>query len=118
MERKAESKLAAFTERVCRIAAAIPAGRLMSYGMLAACAGNPRGARQVARILHSLSRKRRLPWHRIVNRQGRISLPLDSGGRRQQQLLAREGLLPNASGVFDLQARQWQPDGVPEAAGH
>ena len=56
-----------FTERVIQIIQSIPAGRVMTYGQVAAAAGNRRGARQVARILHTMSQKHALPWHRIIN---------------------------------------------------
>ena len=46
----------------------------MTYGQVAAAAGSPRGARQVVRVLHSMSEKYGLPWHRIINVQGEISL--------------------------------------------
>ncbi|HEX5563862.1 MAG TPA: MGMT family protein, partial [Sporosarcina sp.] len=64
-----------FTERVVQIIRDIPAGKVMTYGQVAAAAGNPRGARQVVRVLHSMSAKYDLPWHRIVNAQGGISTP-------------------------------------------
>ena len=50
-----------FTKQVVAIIAAIPEGKVMTYGQIAAHAGSPRAARQVVRILHSMSRKERLP---------------------------------------------------------
>lgn len=61
-----------FTARVLQIILLIPEGKVMTYGQIAAEAGSPRGARQVVRILHTLSQKHRLPWHRVVNRLGRL----------------------------------------------
>src|SRR5699024_12383361 len=52
----------------------IPEGRVMTYGQIARLAGTPRGARQVARILHSMSRKHHLPWHRVINVQGKLTI--------------------------------------------
>ena len=66
-----------FTERVIRIIQGIPAGQVMTYGQVAAAAGSPRGARQVVRVLHSMSEKYELPWHRIINVQGEISFTAD-----------------------------------------
>ena len=62
-----------FTKRVIDIIRAIPVGKVMTYGQIARCAGNPGGARQVARILHSMSKKYKLPWHRVINAKGKIS---------------------------------------------
>jgi methylated-DNA-protein-cysteine methyltransferase-like protein len=67
--------MVSFTERIIEIVTSIPAGRVATYGEIAGYAGNPRGARQVARVLHAMSEGRNLPWHRVVNRRGAISLP-------------------------------------------
>lgn len=81
-----------FTEEVLDIIASIPRGRVMTYGQIAAYAGNPRGARQVSRILHGMSEKYQLPWHRVINSKGRISLPGELGNR-QRTLLEQEGVV-------------------------
>jgi methylated-DNA-protein-cysteine methyltransferase-like protein len=97
-----------FTERAVEIIKKIPAGNVMTYGQIAALAGNPRGARQVARILHSLSRKHKLPWHRVVNAKGEISLP-DEGCALQKLLLQGEGVEFNDDGCINLTKYQFQP---------
>ncbi|MGR9048320.1 MGMT family protein [Halobacillus faecis] len=79
-----------FTQRIIQIIHSIPKGRVMSYGQIAACAGNPRAARQVARALHSMSEKHELPWHRVVNAKGEIAVKDPS---RQRQLLEKEGVV-------------------------
>lgn len=63
-----------FTEEVIKIIKSIPKGKVMTYGQIAATAGNPWGARQISRILSSMSRKYDLPWHRVINSKGKISL--------------------------------------------
>lgn len=63
----------------------------MTYGQIAAYAGNPRGARQVSRILHSMSEKYNLPWHRVINSKGIISLTGEPGFI-QGELLSQEGI--------------------------
>ena len=63
-----------FTEEVLAIIKSIPKGKVMTYGQIAACAGNPWGARQISRILSSMSKKYDLPWHRVINSKGEISL--------------------------------------------
>ncbi len=85
-----------FTKNVKDLIKKIPEGKVCTYGIIAASAGNPRAARQVARILHSCYRKDGLPWHRVVNRNGKISLKPFDGYEIQKQLLQTEG------SVFDL----------------
>lgn len=80
-----------FTMQVIEIIKSIPFGKVMTYGQIAAYAGNPRGARHVSRILHSMSEKHNLPWHRVINSQGGISLT-GEGGFMQGELLAQEGI--------------------------
>lgn len=80
-----------FTEEVINIIKSIPYGKVMTYGQIAEYAGNPRGARQVSRILHSMSSKYDLPWHRVVNSKGRISLT-NTGGELQMDKLLSEGI--------------------------
>ncbi|MBB6478620.1 MGMT family protein [Spirochaeta isovalerica] len=81
-----------FTEKVIRIISSIPEGKVVSYGQIAALAGNNRAARQVSWILRSSSGKYNLPWHRVVNGKGIISLPEHDGGNLQRELLENEGV--------------------------
>lgn len=101
-----------FTERVVGIILDIPVGRVMTYGQVARVAGNPRGARQVARILHSMSAKHELPWHRIINAQGGISTPSDreEKGSLQREMLEAEGVEFMENGKVDLQVYRWFPE--------
>lgn len=94
-----------FTERVIRIIQDIPAGYVMTYGQVAATAGSPRGARQVVRILHTMSKKHKLPWHRIINAQGEISFTV----KDQRELLEAEGIDFGLKGKVDLTIYRWFP---------
>lgn len=96
-----------FEERVARLILQIPEGRVSTYGTIAAMAGNPRGARQVVRVLHVWGSRRNLPWQRVVNRQGRISLPQGDGYEEQQSMLAAEGIEFDRSGRIDLRRFGW-----------
>ena len=98
-----------FTARVIRIIASIPRGRVSTYGIIAAHANYPQGARQVARILHSSSAKYDLPWHRVINREGRISLRPGAGYERQRSLLEEEGVIFDDSGRVDFTKFLWLP---------
>jgi methylated-DNA-protein-cysteine methyltransferase-like protein len=81
-----------------------------TYGQIAALAGNPKGARQVARILHSCAKGEDLPWHRVVNREGRISLRGFQGEERQKRLLEREGVMFDRTGRIELKRFVWRPE--------
>lgn len=91
-----------FTLKVVQIIRSIPPGRVMTYGQVARLAGNPRAARQVARILHSLSRTEQLPWHRVLNAKGEISLE----GEEQQLALEAEGVIFDRPGKLSLSRYQ------------
>ena len=80
-----------FTEEVLEIVKMIPNGKVMTYGQIAAYAGNTRGARQVSRILHSMSAAYHLPWHRVINSKGTISLTGEEG-YLQGSMLSNEGI--------------------------
>lgn len=83
-------------ERISAIYAAlaqIPPGRVIAYGQLAKLAGLPNGARQVGRLMCELPGGTQLPWHRVINAQGKISLPIDSASYlEQKRRLLSEGV--------------------------
>lgn len=81
-----------FTEDVIRIIGRIPEGKVMTYGQIARMAGSPRAARQVVRILHSMSSKYGLPWHRVINSKGELGLQEDEALSLQRLLLESEGI--------------------------
>lgn len=81
----------------------------MSYGQIAGLAGNHRAARQVARILHSMSKKHHLPWHRVINAKGQISLPNEESYNEQLLSLENEGVEVEVNGFIDLAKYQWIP---------
>ncbi len=92
-----------FTRNVLDVVSSIPWGHVMSYSDVATLAGNPRGARQVSRILHSMSRKYGLPWHRVISAQGKISLPPGRGYERQKAMLESEGIYMSSTGKIVLE---------------
>ena len=100
-----------FSERIATLIATIPHGRVATYGQIAGMAGSPRAARQVVRILKMWSRKHHLPWHRVINREGRVSLPRGRGYEEQRALLEAEGVEFGLDGRMDLGVFQW--DGTP-----
>lgn len=101
-----------FTEQVIRIIQSIPEGKVMTYGGVARAAGSPRGARQVVRILHSMSKKYKLPWHRVINAKGMISLTEDESSSLQKLYLQDEGIIFDEKGVVDLKQFQFDPESI------
>ena len=79
------------SRKIIRVIRNIPEGKVLSYGEVARRAGLTKGARMVSRILHSCSRKHNLPWHRVVNSRGKISLTGDAY-TLQKSLLVHEGV--------------------------
>jgi len=82
----------------------------MTYGQIAASAGNPRAARQVARILHTMSRKYQLPWHRVINAKGQIVVKDDATYHEQLLSLEAEGVQVDIKGRVDLEKYKVIPE--------
>ena len=98
-----------FSHRVKEIIKRVPRGKVATYGQVATLAGNHRAARQVAWILHSSSQSDDLPWHRIVNRSGRISLKQNRGYEIQKSLLKIEGIEFDENDSIDFKRYLWCP---------
>jgi methylated-DNA-protein-cysteine methyltransferase-like protein len=92
-------------ELVWQIVHAIPAGRVATYGQVAALAGMPQKSRLVGRVLSQLPKGTKLPWHRVINSQGRISNPDPA---RQKEKLEREGVV-FINGRVSLKNYRWEP---------
>lgn len=81
-------------EIIWQIVAAIPQGRVATYGQVAKIAGYPSHARYVGATLRNLPKNSVLPWYRVINAQGRISFPLGSEAYiKQRSLLESEGVV-------------------------
>src|SRR5260221_13244468 len=87
-------------DRIYRIVARIPRGRVATYGQIAALAGLPHAPRVAGYALHALPEGSPVPWHRVVAAGGRLSLArLDAGAAVTQRLrLEREGVAFDARG--------------------
>jgi methylated-DNA-protein-cysteine methyltransferase-like protein len=108
-EWKGMSESSSFSQRVKDVVKKIPKGKVATYGQIAAYAGNPRAARQVVWILHSSSSKGRLPWHRVINLKGRISLKPNYGYEIQKELLRKEGIKFDKNDTIDFDRFLWSP---------
>ena len=86
----------------------IPKGKIFTYGRIAKLAGNPNGARQVSWLLHSSTSKHNLPWHRVINSQGKIALKSQNGQEHQKILLEKEGVEIGPTNKIDLKKYLWE----------
>ena len=96
-----------FTERVIEIIKGIPEGKVMTYGQIAKLAGSPRGARQVVRVLHTLSEKYKLPWHRVINSKGEIRIVDYESRNMQKAFLESEGVIITIHNTINLNEFQY-----------
>lgn len=80
---------------ILNVVSNIPFGKVATYGQIAALAGLPRHARLVGRVLSRMHDASEVPWHRVINAQGRISLSRldDHGFNEQQARLLSEGVV-------------------------
>lgn len=85
----------------------IPEGRVATYGQIALLAGKPGAARSVGRVLRKLPNNTALPWHRVLNTHGKISIP-HQGATVQQKRLESEGVV-FLGGRVSLKDYQWIP---------
>jgi methylated-DNA-protein-cysteine methyltransferase-like protein len=94
-------------QRIWNVVRQIPKGKVASYGDIANLCGFFGQARKVGYSLHALPRGSKVPWHRVINSQGKISLPRTSGHyARQKHLLEKEGVVFK-KGKVDLTEFGW-----------
>ena len=97
-------------ELIYSVVRRIPRGRVATYGQVASLAGLAGHARQVGYALNALPDATAVPWHRVVNAAGRISVRAAPGGELVQQLLLeKEGVRLDARGRIPLDRLRWQP---------
>ncbi|MEZ5480257.1 MAG: MGMT family protein [Thiolinea sp.] len=91
----------------------IPCGKVATYGDVAALAGLPNHARLAGYALHHLAPGSPIPWHRVLNAQGRLSIGRAKPGmeQEQQRLLEAEGVEFRATGSVDLKRYRYRPGG-------
>jgi methylated-DNA-protein-cysteine methyltransferase-like protein len=102
-----ERSEAGFRKRVETVVAQIPRGRVMTYGQLAALCGNARAARIVGGIAHFGDP--RLPWQRVVNKQGGLASGYPGGRSGHKQVLEAEGIAVDDDYRVEVQALLWWP---------
>ncbi len=93
--------------RIWQVVALIPAGKVATYGDVARLAGLPGAARRVGAALRALPAETRIPWHRVVNAQGKLSLPEGSRAQyTQRERLEAEGVVFKSGRIQDLTSRR------------
>jgi methylated-DNA-protein-cysteine methyltransferase-like protein len=98
-----------FTSRVYALVRRIPRGKAVSYGGVAAILGSPRAARGVGTALSALPPDHDVPWWRVVNRNGEISIKGEPGlAALQRTLLEREGVRFDKAGRLDWERFGWR----------
>jgi methylated-DNA-protein-cysteine methyltransferase-like protein len=101
-------KDASLYEQIYAVTRQIPPGRVSTYGQIAAIVGRGCTARQVGYAMAALKADdRSVPWQRVINSQGQISLRPGQGGEIQQQLLEAEGVEFDAQGRTDFEHFGW-----------
>jgi methylated-DNA-protein-cysteine methyltransferase-like protein len=96
--------------RIYAVVRKIPAGRVTTYGTVARLAGLGAHARLVGYALSALPTGTSVPWHRVINAQGRLSLERSASGAglTQRVRLVREGVVVDAAGRVSLQRFGWR----------
>jgi methylated-DNA-protein-cysteine methyltransferase-like protein len=100
-----------FFQQVHAIAKRIPRGRVATYGQIAAMLEHPHASRTVGWAMRALPEGSDVPWHRVVNAAGRISLRGSEGAEEQRRLLESDGIDFGPDGRIDLHCFGW--DGLP-----
>lgn len=96
-------------KRIYGVVRRIPRGRVATYGQIASLAGLPGHARQVGYALHALRGATAVPWQRVVNASGAISLRPMTGGISQRLLLEKEGVRFDGRDRISLEKFRWRP---------
>jgi methylated-DNA-protein-cysteine methyltransferase-like protein len=98
-------------QRIYAAVRRIPRGRVSTYGAIARVAGLAGHARQVGYALSALPAGTSVPWHRVINAQGRLSLERSATGAgiTQRVRLVGEGVVVDAGGRVSLEKFEWRP---------
>ncbi|HEY5666016.1 MAG TPA: MGMT family protein [Gammaproteobacteria bacterium] len=99
--------------RIYTVVSLIPAGKVTTYGQVATLAGIAGQARQVGYALAALDDDNDVPWHRVINARGEISLRPGGGEQRQRRLLEAEGVRFDSRGRVSLERYGWDPEAQP-----
>lgn len=100
--------------RIWAVVRRIPRGKVASYAQVAFAAGLPGRARMVGRALADAGASAKLPWHRVINAQGRIALPRSSEACvEQKRRLVAEGVIFSSGGRVSFERYGWKRGAAP-----
>ena len=96
--------------RIYAVVRRVPRGRVATYGQVASLAGLGGHARQIGYALSALADDAKVPWHRVINARGEVSLRsgLDGGADEQRRRLEAEGVRFNENGRVPLAKFRWR----------
>lgn len=95
-------------ERVWQVIHSIPAGKVCTYGTVAEMAGLPRQARAVGRFLSELPEGSKIPWHRVINAQGKLSFEIGSERFLTQKLKLQNENVNFSNNKVHLKTYLWR----------
>lgn len=101
--------MSGFFKEAYQVVAQIPAGKVATYGQIAALIGRPGGARIVGWAMHDAPKELGLPCHRVVNKSGGMCPGHLFGPGAQRALLESEGVTFTDNGCIDMKKHQWEP---------
>lgn len=96
-----------FFEKVYKVVALIPKGKVMTYGQIAQRLGGFYSGRTVGFAMRAAPEARKLPCHRVVNKQGEMAPGFCFGGEdKQRALLKKEGVRFLDNGRINMERSQ------------
>jgi methylated-DNA-protein-cysteine methyltransferase-like protein len=99
-----------FKKRVIKAVEQVPYGKVASYGQIALMVGVPRAAIQVGGVLNKLEGKYSLPWWRIINNKGRITIKGSKyNALEQKELLQKEDIVVTKDLTLDIEKYRYRP---------
>ena len=109
MKQNSKKLRSGFFEKVYAVVRGIPKGRVMSYGQVALFLDMPRGAREVGWALSMIKDSDMVPWWRVVNGEGRVSIKGKYSADEQRELLKEEGVQFSKDFTFDIEKYRFIP---------
>jgi len=97
-----------FYHQIYRVVCRVPRGQVVTYGQVAVILGCPGAARAVGYAMHRTPQGQGIPWHRVINARGRISIKGDVyAAEAQRALLESEGVVFEDGDRVDLKKYRW-----------
>ena len=100
------------TPKILDIVRLVPTGKVISYGQIAAYTGTPKEAREVGWVMRELGKHHDIPWWRVINNAGEISISgnPDADAKMQRSLLEKEGIKVSGELKVDMDKYRFRLD--------